>query len=195
VSARCSSLSKVWPALFVLVVVLAAPGCNAVCGQGASCNDNAREDCVDRGEVWGGNNLVVTDCGRFTCVDFGQDALCVHGSGKDPLCPADGVHDLCDGSLYYRCVFGYRAAQKDCGTSTCDPGRRGCGIKECASGTTCTRESPGCSQSESRYVCSNGSLWVCSPGDTPAEDMLTFHSDCDYMGLSCNTELGECALP
>jgi len=186
---------KVWFA--VLVLVLAAPGCNAVCGQGASCSNNFREDCVDRGELWGGNNLVITNCRGFTCVDFGNDAKCVHGSGPDPMCPADGVHDLCDGNTYYQCVFGYRAAQKDCDPYTCVPGARGCGNHDCPSGTTCTQESPGCSETDSRYVCSGDSLWECLPGDEddPADDQLRFSSDCEFVGLSCNAELGECVLP
>lgn len=182
--------------LFTLTLLFVASGCNAVCGEGATCsNGNFREDCVDRGEIWGGNNLVVTDCQDFTCVDLGNDALCVYGTGIDPMCPEDGTHHLCDGTTYYYCVFGYRAAQKEC-PSGCVPGNRGCGTGVgCPPQTTCMRDAPNCSQGETRYVCESGALWTCAPADDPADDKIVLNQDCEYMGLNCHAELGECALP
>ena len=209
---------KTWSALVLLA--LAAPGCNSLCREGAYCSNNFRVDCRDSGEIWGGNDQTFTDCGRFTCVDLGRDAKCVIGAGKDPKCPADGIHDLCDGATYYRCELGYRTAQKDCkDPNICVPGAQGCvlsaerctsspptcsgnylllckqgyyvqGIQcqKCDSGS-CTQDAPGCSMNKSPYVCLNDVLWKCDG------DRLSFHSDCGRIGLRCNAELGECALP
>jgi hypothetical protein len=178
---------KVWAALLVLVL---APGCNAVCGEGATCENNFRVDCRDRGELWGGNNQVHTNCGSLTCVDFGNDAKCVLGGGKDPLCPAKGTHELCDGAIYYSCQEGYRTAQKDCGAPTaCVPGRRGCSSSTECTLAVCSEENSGCSENELPHTCRGDVLWTCTG------DRLTFHSDCDRVGLNCHADLAECALP